>query len=293
MLLMVAYFSLASDRAVEYVKMVAIVSSILTVFELLFPGEKQSLKSKLKGAYFWIAYILITVALQLFIEQSLLINHYQPLFRLNLSELAQSQNSICKIVGLLLLPFIPYLVSDFFYYWFHRLQHSNHFLWQFHSVHHSLREMSAFNDVHHFSEEIFRIPLMIIPLKVLVEIDIGETMALFILLRGWGQLIHSNTSLNFGKLRHVFGDSHFHRIHHSRLKEHWGKNYSTAFPLWDVLFKTAYFPKKGEYPPTGLDYVSEPVNLQEFLFRPFSGKTVRSWSNLLPGVAKLKGKQFR
>ncbi|PSB17726.1 sterol desaturase family protein [Phormidesmis priestleyi ULC007] len=290
---MVAYFSLVSDRAVEYIKMVAIASFILIIFELLFPGEKQSFKSKLKGAYFWIVYILITVALQTLIEQLLLINHYQSLFHLNLSELSQSQNSIYKAVGLILLPFIPYLVADLFYYWFHRLQHSNHFFWQFHSVHHSLREMSAFNDVHHFSEEIFRIPLMIIPLKLLVEIDIGETMALFILLRGWGQLIHSNTSFNFGKLQYLFVDPHFHRIHHSRFKEHRGKNYSAAFSLWDVLFGTGYFPKKGEYPPTGLDYVGEPANLQEFLFRPFSGKMVRSGSSLLTSAAKLKNKKLR
>ena len=290
---MVAYFSLVSDRAVEYIKMVAIASFILTILEFLFPGEKQSLKSKLKGAYFWVVYILITVALQTFIEQLLFINHYQPLFHLNLSELSQSQNSIYKVVGLLLIPFIPYLAADLFYYWFHRLQHSNRFFWQFHSVHHSLREMSAFNDTHHFSEEIFRIPLMIIPLKLLVDINIGETLALFILLRGWGQIIHANTSLNFGKLQYLFVDSHFHRIHHSRFKEHHGKNYSAAFSLWDVLFGTAYFPKKGEYPPTGLNYVGEPANLQEFLFRPFSSKMVCSWSSLLPDFAKLKNKKLR
>jgi hypothetical protein len=41
------------------------------------------------------------------------------------------------------------------------------------------------------------------------------------------------------------------------------------FPFWDVIFRTAYFPRSDEYPSTGLSNQREPRSLGEYCAAPF------------------------
>ena len=56
-------------------------------------------------------------------------------------------------------------------------------------------------------------------------------------------------------------------------------NFALSFPFWDVLFATAYFPKRSEYPRTGLADVPEPRSVGEYLFSPIMSQRERSRSS--------------
>ena len=161
-------------------------------------------------------------------------------------------------------------VTEFFYYWFHRLQHRVKFLWHFHAVHHSLREMNAFNSNHHFTEEVFRIPFVTIPISLLFSFEQGYVPWLFAALMGWqGIYEHSATRVHFGLLRYLVPDNRFHRIHHSMEPRHFDRNFGSGTALWDFVFGTIYYPKGSEWPRVGIEEIHEPRSMREFLLAPF------------------------
>jgi len=86
----------------------------------------------------------------------------RPLLSLDLRPLANSENVFAIAAGFGVVPIIPVLAADFLYYWVHRLQHTVPFLWRFHQVHHATEELNAANSAHHLSEEIFKIPFIVI-----------------------------------------------------------------------------------------------------------------------------------
>lgn len=246
------------------------VSAIFLALELLWPASRYSLKSRLRAGMFWAVYYILTMAfftafLPLWGKLGI-----KPLFTLDLSPITTSSSLWIKAIGWIAVPLIAGSIGEFFYYWFHRAQHSFGWMWRFHEVHHSLREMSAFNSNHHFSEEILRVPFIVVPMTFLIGVTTGPTLLMLtILIRMQGQFEHSCTKVNLGWLRYLVADNRFHRIHHSVQKEHWNRNFGSFMPLWDVVFRTATFPKRGEWPEVGLMEIDEPKSLKEFLFRPF------------------------
>lgn len=64
-------------------------------------------------------------------------------------------------------------------------------------------------------------------------------------------------------------DNRLHRIHHSREERHINHNFATRTPIWDVLFGTAYFPRRDEWPAVGLMDTDEPRTLRDYLLLPF------------------------
>jgi sterol desaturase/sphingolipid hydroxylase (fatty acid hydroxylase superfamily) len=166
----------------------------------------------------------------------------------------------------------PHRSSQSFYYLFHRLQHTVRFLWRFHKVHHSIREMSAWNSYHHFTEKIFRIPFIAVPLSLIISPDAGHVPAAVTVILGMQALFeHSSTRVNLGSLRYLIADNRYHRIHHSIDPRHHGKNFGSFTSVWDQVFGTAHFPKPSEWPETGVFETAEPKRLRDFLFMPFRG----------------------
>ncbi len=154
------------------------------------------------------------------------------------------------------------------------------FLWRFHAVHHSLREMNAWNSNHHFTEEIFRIPFVAIPLSLLFQGDPGYVPAIIIyVMRMQGQFEHSSTKFNLGFLRYIIADNRYHRIHHSIEQRHWNKNFGFFTPLWDIIFGSVWFPQKKEWPNVGLPQIDEPKTLSDFLWRPFRNQSFTASSS--------------
>src|SRR5437763_996500 len=63
---------------------------------------------------------------------------------------------------------------------------------------------------------------------------------------------HSSMRYELERFSFLIVSTQTHRIHHSRLPEHFDKNFAAWFPIWDIIFGTYYAPKKGEFPPTGV-----------------------------------------
>lgn len=157
---------------------------------------------------------------------------------------------------------IAAFAGDFFYYWFHRAQHSIPWLWRLHAVHHSVEELGAGAGYHHVSETPLKALLYAAPLSFFISPNVGVVA---LILAFHGNYIHSATRLNFGWFAWVVADNRTHRIHHSLESKHFGKNFGALTMLWDKLFGTAYFPKANEWPGVGLSGRPEPRTILEYL----------------------------
>ena len=174
------------------------------------------------------------------------------------------------------------VVLDFFEYAYHRIQHAA--LWPLHGLHHCVEDLSAATNYGHFLETPFRQALLLLPYS-LVVLTHGPQPAFIPLLLAWKETyIHSPTSVNFGPLRYLLVDNVYHRIHHSKDPAHFGKNYGIITPLWDVAFGTAYFPKPGEWPETGVDGLPEPRTFGAFLTFPLRALSPRPATVAAPTI---------
>jgi sterol desaturase/sphingolipid hydroxylase (fatty acid hydroxylase superfamily) len=240
-----------------------------TLLEILIPGEKQSVRSRLRAIPIWIVYILIGVSSAASLQYLLASLQIRPLVSVDLSKTAQSKDFMVIISAYTLFPALGFFLYDFFYYWFHRLQHIFRPFWRVHAVHHSIEQLNAVNDYHHLLESALRVPLILLPMSLIIAVHAPEVIVYTLILQFMGQMTHANSKISYGLLRYVFSEPRFHRIHHSLEQRHWGKNFAFMFPIWDLIFGTAYFPKSDEYPPTGLSNQREPGSVMEYIAAPF------------------------
>ncbi len=128
------------------------------------------------------------------------------------------------------------LLSDFFIYWGHRLQHRIPFLWRFHSIHHSAEHLdwlAAHRE--HPLDTLYTMGLINLP-AFLLGFPL-ETLAGLAAFRGiWAIYIHSNVRLPIGPLRWFIGAPELHHWHHDRARD--AGNYANISPLMDLLFGT-------------------------------------------------------
>jgi sterol desaturase/sphingolipid hydroxylase (fatty acid hydroxylase superfamily) len=238
----------------------------ILLVEIILPNDEIS-KDHRHGALFW----LISIQCNYFYSflSIGIINHFNigPVFNLSFNSL--SVNSFFNPLLLnVLLVVLTLVVFDFFYYWFHRMQHTFSFFWEFHKIHHSIKNLNSIVSYHHVLEEFFRIPFITIPIAILIKIDAPTLAILSSFFAVYGQFIHMNSKINLGPLRLFFADNYYHRIHHSLEESHHNKNYSAFFPLWDILFKTVHFPRFNEFPQVGLTDMEQPKTLKDYLFSP-------------------------
>jgi sterol desaturase/sphingolipid hydroxylase (fatty acid hydroxylase superfamily) len=268
------------DIFVGKIGSVLVTSAVGTAVEMLIRGEQQTWFSRVRGFAFWVVYTMFGVFVALFTQIVMGWLKIKPLLPIDDPWRVQSDNPIYWILGYTAVALAYIFIHDFFYYWFHRAQHRIPILWRLHSTHHSIEELNAFNDYHHIFEDLLRVPAVTIPLAMLVSVSLSQIAVTLFLLGIYGRLIHANTKLQIGPLRYLLAEPRYHRIHHSRERPHWNKNYSSLFPIWDVIFGTVHFPRKDEYPRTGLSYVREPRSLAEYLVPKALPKTPPE-----PGIA--------
>jgi len=67
-----------------------------------------------------------------------------------------------------------------------------------------------------------------------------------------GLFSHLNVRMSLGRFALVVNNPQYHRIHHSLEPQHFDKNFCKMLPLFDVIFGTAWWPGKDEFPKTGL-----------------------------------------
>lgn len=144
-------------------------------------------------------------------------------------------------------------VNDFFYYWWHRLQHTSSWLWAQHELHHSDEQMNVTTTYrHHWLEHQFQALFVVAPVAYLFKVPVGYVLLAQILTYGQGFFIHVNASIGGGWWTAIVATPNSHRIHHSKLPEHRDKNFAAYFPFWDVVFGTYVAPRSGICPPVGL-----------------------------------------
>ncbi|MEL7429409.1 MAG: sterol desaturase family protein [Pseudomonadota bacterium] len=161
-------------------------------------------------------------------------------------------------------------ISDFFYYWFHRLLHHNPILWQTHLLHHSDEHMNTMTAPRsHFTETMLSPLFIALPMAILFDLPPITVGVLSLLPAAYHFFSHANVKCHYGPLWWVLISPSYHRIHHSIELRHRDKNFANWFPFWDIVFGTAYRPKKDEYPETGVDGVEVKTLSQAFLL-PFT-----------------------
>ena len=261
-----SWMSAASGGAVQIALMLATLVSLATL-ENIFPrvGERPpSLISRAKAVAFWLVFWLFSALLTRLTYPFLETLGISPLFP------SLEPAFLPRPIAIAVAVVSSAVLGDFFYYWCHRFQHR--YLWRFHAVHHSVREMSAMTAYHHVSEPIMKVVLYSVPLSIFIQDPYGAPI-LGAVLGLHGNYLHSTTRLNFGPVGRWIQDNRLHRIHHSIHPEHHDKNFAVFTTIWDRLFGTAYLPKPGEWPETGVADMLEPESVGQFLTAPFLPKT--------------------
>lgn len=81
---------------------------------------------------------------------------------------------------------------------------------------------------------------------------------------------HLAIPLHLGPFNRLITSPANHRIHHSKIPEHFNKNFAAVWPFWDVIFGTYHAPKDGEYPPTGLLSGKVNTSVKDALWGPLN-----------------------
>jgi sterol desaturase/sphingolipid hydroxylase (fatty acid hydroxylase superfamily) len=143
-----------------------------------------------------------------------------------------------------------FLVSDFVFYWTHRMTHRLPLLWRLHEVHHSSEKLDwiAGNRIHPL-DWIFSGGL-IAASTALLGFQPGPLLAYALIYEAHATLLHSNVRMNFGPLRWVFTTPQYHHWHHANHPDAWDRNFGGQLIIFDMLFGTLNLPADGRMPQT-------------------------------------------
>jgi len=177
-----------------------------------------------------------------------------------------------KGIGFSILMALLYIfLTDFIFYWYHRAQHQFKYLWVIHELHHSDTELNVTTSMRtYWLERPIQALLITIPITFLVGLDSRGVKIFPVLLTAWLFFTHANLKLRLGFLTPVICGPQLHRIHHSNLAEHQGKNLAQFFPIFDILFGTYYHPGYNEFPTTGLMEKSADNSISKVMIKPFT-----------------------
>lgn len=189
------------------------------------------------------------------------------------TRLLSDQNIAVSVAIILAYVFL----TDFIFYWYHRAEHRFKFFWAIHELHHSDSELNATTSMRtYWLERPLQTMAMTIPVGAIVGVDRTALLVLPFTLLAWLFFTHANWKLRLGWLTPIITGPQIHRIHHSRLPEHQGKNFAQFFPILDILFGTYYKPARDEFPPTGTSSLDSNAGISSVMIRPFRIWTRRS-----------------
>jgi sterol desaturase/sphingolipid hydroxylase (fatty acid hydroxylase superfamily) len=175
------------------------------------------------------------------------------------------------------------LLSEFFTYWSHRIQHRNKWLWTIHAPHHAPEKLYFLNVSNGHLDTGLTFGLGLIPLILLGAKP--EVFAYHTLLNSVvGMYQHTNANLKIGVLQYVFSIGEAHRYHHDTDFAKANTNFGTNLLIWDLLFGTFYCPAGNQkiavetglcgntpYPTTFLGQMKQPfIDLHQLFSNQFS-----------------------
>lgn len=133
------------------------------------------------------------------------------------------------------------VLSDFIYYWVHRLAHTVPALWRLHAVHHSTEHLRWTSALRAHPAEVYLHVVTIVPLFFLgFPIDAMAVLAPLITL--YAVVIHTNKNYAVRALSYVLNSPRYHGWHHALEAKNGGVNFAGFFPLFDALFGTYKLP---------------------------------------------------
>jgi sterol desaturase/sphingolipid hydroxylase (fatty acid hydroxylase superfamily) len=166
-----------------------------------------------------------------------------PLFFSFLREVYEQYFSIINLSALvhhipILEIILGILIIDFLGWMHHLVRHKVPVFWDFHAIHHSQTEMNPFtNDrVHPLDVFIARVIKFLPALFFVDAINVG--LSYMVVHAFLDRLNHSNVRSNLGVFRYLLVTPQSHRVHHSKQKEHYDKNFGVSLSIWDYLFGT-------------------------------------------------------
>jgi sterol desaturase/sphingolipid hydroxylase (fatty acid hydroxylase superfamily) len=249
------------------------ITALFLVLERFGPVERKQPRSRL---FFNLRWMLVFSTLTALI-MGLGFGRILPLVRGALGGPWLSLGRPDTIVGYIGNWLVFFLVFDFFYYWFHRMQHATSLLWRQHLLHHTERSLNVSTaQRHHWLEEPLRLLAIGIPSGTLVAVDTSGAPYVAFVLSFWGFFIHSNLRLGLGPLSGWLTGPQVHRIHHSIDPQHQNHNFAAFFPFWDRLFGTYWSPARDEFPQVGIAGVACTGRLWEACWLPFRPPVVVS-----------------
>lgn len=222
----------------------AITAAILTPLERLFPAHPQPcvLRRELSVdlAWWFFTPIFTRLVTNVVLAGALLV--YATVAQRPLDESLLNGFGPVARQPLWLQTIEMLVLADFIDYWTHRCFHLQAF-WPIHAVHHSPEEMNWISSsrVHPLNDVVTRtcqvLPLMMVGFSPSGVILIVPYITFYVM------FLHSNISCDFGPFRWLLVSPTYHRWHHTRDSEGIDRNFAGIFPLWDVTFGTAYFPR--------------------------------------------------
>lgn len=156
-----------------------------------------------------------------------------------------------------------FILTDFIWYWYHRLAHEMNILWMVHVVHHQSED---FNYTVSARITVFQsivrtafwcvLPLLGFPAYMITAMLLIHGLYPF--------FIHTRLIGKLGILEYILVTPSHHRVHHASNEQYLDKNYGDVLIIWDKLFGT--FKKEDEAPVYGL---TQPLKTYSFLWQHF------------------------
>lgn len=164
------------------------------------------------------------------------------------------------------------VISELFYYAYHRLSHEIGSLWKLHSIHHGALRVYWLNSARfHIIDLVLSLAVYFIP-SILLGVQ-WQVIGLFIALNAiTGLLEHANIDFHVGPLNYIFNTAELHRWHHSEKMEISKTNYGKVLSIWDWIFGTGYLPSRPMNDPVGIEGEKVPNDYVGQLRYPFSKK---------------------
>ncbi|MGB3180371.1 MAG: sterol desaturase family protein [Cyclobacteriaceae bacterium] len=144
---------------------------------------------------------------------------------------------------------ILFVLTDFCYYWAHRMSHEVNLFWGGHVVHHQSEDYNfsvalrqgSFQVVWTFA---FYLPLAVAGFDTLSMVTMSALVTIY---QFW---IHTEKIHRMGWFEKIFNTPSHHRVHHGRNPKYIDKNHAGVFIIWDKMFGT--FQQEEEKPVYGI-----------------------------------------
>lgn len=156
-----------------------------------------------------------------------------------------------------------FLLTDFMWYWYHRLGHEVNLFWSVHVVHH---QSDDYNFTVSARITVFQTAARCIFWSVLPLFGFPpEMIAVLLLIHGaYPFFTHTQLIGKLGWIEYVLVTPSHHRVHHSSNPQYLDTNYGDVLIIWDKLFGT--FAQEEEQPVYGL---TKPLESHSFLWQHF------------------------